>query len=234
MQTKISSVSKNIRQQTLLRLLQFTSPVLPIGSYAYSQGLERVVDVAWVSDASSLEKWFGGLMNSSLKNIDIPIMKRLYQAWLNDDIKMVRYWNTALLAYRETSEIRKEELDKGLAMANLLVSLEQDNVNRLSFIEEISFLSCYCYASVYWKINLFDATTAYIWGWLENQVVSAIKIMPLGQSKGQKILNNLVEIIPKVVEDGLQISDDAIGLTLPAQAIASAQHETQYARLFRS
>lgn len=117
MDIKVSPLFKNRKQQTLLRLLQLTSPALPVGSYAYSQGLEWVVNAVWVKDADGLEEWLKGLMQGSMNSIDIPIMKRLYQAWLNNDIGMARYWNAVLLAYRETSEVRKEELDKGYALS---------------------------------------------------------------------------------------------------------------------
>ena len=211
MNIKVSSLFKYGKQQALLRLLQLTSPVLPVGSYAYSQGLEWVVDAAWVKDADSLEEWLKGLMQGSLYNNDIPIMKRLYQAWLNNDIETVKYWNAVLLAYRETSEIRKEELDKGHALANLLTSLKLSNAVQLSNDKGSSFLSGYCCAAVEWQIDLFDTAMGYVWGWLENQVVSAMKVMPLGQSAGQMILNNLIETILVIVEDGLQVSDENIG-----------------------
>jgi urease accessory protein len=234
MNIKVSPLFKNRKQQALLRLLQLTSPALPVGSYAYSQGLEWVVDATWIKDADSLEEWLKGLMHGSINSIDIPIMKHLYQAWLNNDIGMAQHWNAVLLAYRETSEVRKEELDRGHALANLLTSLNLSNATQLSADKELSFVTGYCCAAVEWQIDLFDAAMAYIWGWSENQVVSAMKIMPLGQSAGQTILNNLIEIIPVIVENGLQVSDEDIGSILPAQAIACAQHETQYARLFRS
>ena len=78
MNIKVSPLFKNRKQQALLRLLQLTSPALPVGSYAYSQGLEWVVDATWIKDADSLEEWLKGLMHGSINSIDIPIMKHLY------------------------------------------------------------------------------------------------------------------------------------------------------------
>ena len=70
--------------------------------------------------------------------------------------------------------------------------------------------------------------------WAENQVLSAIKLVPLGQTTGQKILSSVIEIIPELVATGLSLEDEEMGYTAPGQGIASALHETQYTRLFRS
>ena len=70
--------------------------------------------------------------------------------------------------------------------------------------------------------------------WAENQVLAAIKLIPLGQTAGQKILSSVIKIIPDQVLTGLSLNDEEIGYTAPGQAIASALHETQYTRLFRS
>jgi urease accessory protein len=73
-----------------------------------------------------------------------------------------------------------------------------------------------------------------VWSWLENLVLSAVKIIPLGQTQGQKILHQMTPLIPAAVAQGLQVVDDDIGAASPALAIASSRHETQYTRLFRS
>ena len=79
-----------------------------------------------------------------------------------------------------------------------------------------------------------DALTAYLWSWLENQVLAAMKTMPLGQVAGQKMLLALGAPFPAVVAGVQTIADDDIGSFAPGLAIASARHETQYTRLFRS
>jgi urease accessory protein len=70
--------------------------------------------------------------------------------------------------------------------------------------------------------------------WAENKVLCAMKLIPLGQTDGQKILSAVIETISDVVTEGLNLPDEAIGYTAPGQGIASALHETQYTRLFRS
>ena len=70
--------------------------------------------------------------------------------------------------------------------------------------------------------------------WTENQVLAAIKLVPLGQTDGQKILSSAIEMIPNQVLAGLSLNDEEMGYTTLGQGIASALHETQYTRLFRS
>ncbi|MGB5737632.1 MAG: urease accessory UreF family protein, partial [Thiohalocapsa sp.] len=74
----------------------------------------------------------------------------------------------------------------------------------------------------------------YAWAWAENLVLAGIKIVPLGQRQGQQVLQRLAARIPSAVESALLLADDEIGASNPALAIASANHETQYTRLFRS
>ncbi len=78
------------------------------------------------------------------------------------------------------------------------------------------------------------ALTAYVWSWLENQVLAAIKLVPLGQVAGQRLLAALGARIPQVVATAMTLADDDLSTFAPGLALASARHETQYTRLFRS
>jgi urease accessory protein len=89
-------------------------------------------------------------------------------------------------------------------------------------------------AAVRWGISLNDAAHGFLWMWAENKVLCAMKLIPLGQTDGQKILSAVIETISRVVNQGLGLPDEDIGYTAPGQGIASALHETQYTRLFRS
>ena len=89
-------------------------------------------------------------------------------------------------------------------------------------------------AAVAWEIPLSTALHAYAWGWLENQVLVGVKLIPLGQLAGQRLLLELSEGIPEACARALDYRDDELGGTLPIVALASSLHETQYSRLFRS
>ena len=96
------------------------------------------------------------------------------------------------------------------------------------------FLTLYSLAAVRWNISLNDAAHGFLWMWAENKVLCAMKLIPLGQADGLKILSAVIETISHVIMRGLDLPDEDIGYTTPGQGIASALHETQYTRLFRS
>ena len=69
------------RNGSLLHLMHLVSPALPVGAYAYSQGLEYAVESGWVTDQAKLQGWLGGVMRESLARVDIPVLLRLHHAW---------------------------------------------------------------------------------------------------------------------------------------------------------
>jgi len=110
-------------QNINLRLLQLCSPMLPIGAYAYSQGMEFAVSAGWVKDESTAADWIQGLLKNSLLNLDLPILSRIYKAWQAGDENAVLYWNNYLYASRESAELRAEDRQLAQALARLLMDL---------------------------------------------------------------------------------------------------------------
>lgn len=217
-----------------LRLLQLTSPALPIGAFTYSQGLEWAVESGWVQDPDTLCDWLRGLLEDNLAGLELPILARLYQAGKAEDRDEIRYWSERLYASRETRELRQEERNRARALTTLLIDLGIGQA--AGWRDELSLCQAapHAVASVHWDIALEDSLLGYAWGWLENQVAAAIKLIPLGQTDGQRVQLRLAAEIPPLVERAMTLPDQEIGAGAPALAIASARHETQYTRLFRS
>ena len=223
----------------LLRLLQLVSPCLPTGGFAYSQGLEWAVEAAWVKDGKNLESWLKEILKKSMVCVDIPIFLRLYDACCAKNINAFTRWSLILLSCRETRELCQEEKDRGRAMASILRSLDlerNDAPESEGWYKVVSTcqLAGFALAAANWKISVKEATTGYLWAWIENQVLAGVKIIPLGQTQGQQILLRLSSRINTAVERGMALNDDDIGSSLPALAIGSSCHEIQYTRLFRS
>ena len=218
----------------LLKLLQLSSPTLPVGAFAYSQGLESAIELGHVKSKESLQIWLLDSLNLSLKFVDLPLFSRLYKSWRNNEIDAVLKWNQNLYAQRETYELREEDHHLGLALARLLKDLDIEEANRLYKEKQLCFLTLFTLAASKWDISLEQAANGFIWSWVDNQVAAAIKLVPLGQTDGQRVLTEMMPKIPEIVKQGLAMSDDEIGASLPMMAILSSQHETQYSRLFRS
>ncbi|HWL75379.1 MAG TPA: urease accessory protein UreF, partial [Burkholderiaceae bacterium] len=209
----------------LVRLLQLASPTLPVGTYSYSQGLEAAIEAGVVTDASSAEHWIGDLLEFSMSRMEAPLLFRMISN--PGDIEAL---NLLFLANRETAELRAETVQMGYSLNRLLPSL---GVAELA-IEEPSFPAAFAAAINAWSIDTHSALQAYLWSWLENQVMAALKAVPLGQTDGQQMLLSLADRIPGIVSRAMATHDEDIGSFAPGFAILSSKHETQYSRLFRS
>jgi urease accessory protein len=218
----------------LLRLLQLVSPSLPIGMYSYSQGLERAVEDGWITNADQSADWLRGVLTNALARVDAPIMARLYDAWTAIDMVAVESWSRTLAACRETAELRAEDRQTGQALARLLVNLELPEAQDWLRRPDATLATLFSLAASRWQIDKADAMAGYLWGWLENQVLCAVKLVPLGQVAGQRLLKDLAGDIPGLVKQALSMADDDIGGSCFGLALASSRHEMQYSRLFRS
>lgn len=218
----------------LLRLLQLVSPALPVGAYNFSQGLEYAVEARWVHDERSAFAWIAGLASRSIGTLDIPLLFRLHRAWDEADDVAVARWSALLLAARETAELRAEERHMGAALAKILVEAGIAAAEPWKTSGKASFATLFALAASRWSIPAEDAASGYLWAWAENQVLGAVKLVPLGQSAGQRLLGDLVALMPAIVARGAMLPDSDISVSSPGQAYASALHETQYSRLFRS
>jgi len=219
-----------------IRLWQLISPTLPIGAYSYSQGLEYAVEVEWIKDEQTAEQWIIGQIKNNLSQLDVPIFLRMYEAWEKNDVEQVRYWNQIILALREAAELRQEDCNLGNALIKVMNGLDVTMPSLANIVddEDMAFVSTFSFACQYWSIDKIEAVHGLLWSWCENQVAAAIKIIPLGQTSGQRIMSHAIEAISIAIHKGQNCSDEEIGLLAPGLAIASALHETQYSRMFRS
>lgn len=119
----------------------------------------------------------------------------------------------------------------GRALARVPVEVD---INRAEAWREASpcLATMFSLAAVRWQISA-NTFSGYLWTWSANQVLAAIKLVPLGQSAAQRLLHRLTQDMPAIVERADGLSDHAIAVGTPSQALASAQHELQYTRLYR-
>jgi urease accessory protein len=221
----------------LVRLLQLASPALPVGAYSYSQGLESACEAKIICDKDSARRWVNDVLQFNIATMEAPIVARLYHAWQSEDFKAASYWNQYFLASRESAELRAETEQMGYSLAKLLVDgkfCELTQVTSLTGLQPKSFPVAFSFAAVSFSVSIEDALTAYLWSWLENQVIAAVKLVPLGQVAGQSLLFDLGQDIPSLAQRALRLADDELCNFSPGLAILSGQHETQYSRLFRS
>ncbi len=216
------------------RLWQLMSPTLPVGAYSYSAGLEYAIEAGWIGDAAAMADWLEGQLRHGLARVDIPLLARLHACWQAGDRDGVRHYSRWLRASRETAELVAEDRHLGRALARLLDELGMSEAEPWSAEEDVSWAGMFALALARWDIPLAEGAEAYLWAWCENQVAAAIKLVPLGQTAGQRTLLDLAAVVGEAAAEGLALPAEAIGGTAPGVAIASSLHETQYSRLFRS
>jgi urease accessory protein len=204
----------------LVRLLQLASPTLPVGAYSYSQGLEAAIEARIVFDTASAEAWIGDVLELSVARMEAQLLRAQIAVPTQER-------NDFFVATRETAELRAETLQMGQALAKLL-----SDMNVAVGIEQPAYPTSFAIAARHWNIEPREALVAYLWSWLENQVMAAVKAVPLGQTAGQKILLSLGDRLDELAD--LELPEEQWANLAPGLAVLSARHETQYSRLFRS
>jgi len=139
-----------------------------------------------------------------------------------------------LLASRETAELRAEDIHIGRALMRLLGEFGISEALAFDRNGDVSWATAFALATTRWSIDMDQAALGYAWAWSENQVAAAVKLIPLGQSAGQRALLRIADTIPEAVEAAHALEDESIGATTPGVSLASGWHEVQYSRLFRS
>lgn len=223
----------------LVRLLQLASPALPVGAYTYSQGLEWAVECGAVRSEAEAGRWIGDLLECNIACFEAPLMARQCAAWAAGEDAEVARLNDDFLASRETAELRAETAQMGYSLTRLLLELDAFAGlpgwrERLQRVDSPAFPTAWSAAAAAWTVPAEQALAAYLWAWLENQVMAALKAVPLGQSAGQRLLATLGATIPRLAAAAQALPEAQWCNYTPGLALASSRHETQYTRLFRS
>lgn len=223
---------RDARQQ--LRLMQLASSSLPVGSFTWSQGLEWAVETGWVQDVEAFARWQTQQMDNNVFTVDLPLFARLYRACEREDIDEARRWTTYLLACRETRELREEERSRGAAFTRLVVDWIPECPPAWRALFADSQLCGMAWLGVQWRMSLPDLALSLGYSWIESAVMAGVKLVPFGQQAAQRLIISLGDHYAQGMTQALSCPDEDLGSATPLAAIASARHETQYCRLFRS
>ena len=217
----------------LLGLMQLVSPALPIGAFAWSQGLESAFELGWVNNEAELREWVEGVLEDGLSRCELPVLARLQTAWAEQNAEAIARWNTWLQATRETAELSDEDTRLGAALVTLLRNLDLLPEGPL-LPDEPGYITMFAWAAHTRQVPVRQTLLGFAWSWLENQLAVACKALPLGHTAAQRIIEGTRPRLVEAVDTALERQDEDLGPVLPGLALGSALHETQYSRLFRS
>jgi urease accessory protein len=185
---------------------------------------------------ASASDWLVDQLHLGLARADLPVLAKAIGAWRRGDLEHVRELNDWVRHTRESHELRAQTEQMG---RSLLEWLRHHNTAGPEDIEasaqmQPTYPIAFALAASATQAGVRDALLVFAFSWAENMMSAAIKSVPLGQRAGQRILSRLADEIPAVVEQALRTKDSERQAFTPMLAILSAQHETQYSRLFRS
>lgn len=250
--------------KSLFAAFRLASPALPIGGFSYSQGLETAIDRGWVRDEVSTAAWIADCLELNIGSFEAPMIANLYAAVAAGNVARALELNEDYLATRETAELRAETLQMGYSLMRLLrddlaASCAQRNKSDLSVattaawqpvldallaqeactialaeFDEVSLPLAWAFAALVSSVSRQQALASYLWAWAENQVMAALKALPLGQQSGHRILSQLVPLLDSATQRALVLPPSQWSNFAPGFALSSSWHESQYSRMFRS
>ena len=239
--------------QALLRLLQLTSPALPVGAYSYSEGLETLVDQGVVVTAAALVAWLEQELTYGLVAIDGAAVSLAHQAFAQAGLSEpgdqgplgvtravsrsgIAALNHQLSALRDSEEARQQSWAMGRALVRMATHLHPDLKPWLSAAgTPCNFAVAFGLVAARWEIEAQAAVLGYLHSWAANLITSAVKLIPLGQTVGQQMLLKLYPALETTCDRCLAATTlDDLSLSSWGTSLATMQHEALYTRLFRS
>jgi len=222
----------------LLELMRLASPALPVGGFSYSEGLEAACEAGLARDADSTQAWLLDQLQLGLARCDLPAAAQAFAAWRGGDLPRIQALNDWGTCTRETHELLQQTQQMGRSLVDWM---RRRCAQPDAMVEAAAMLApaptwpvAFALAASRSGAPRREALLAFAAGWAENMVAAAIKAVPLGQSAGQRLLDALSLELPRQVDAAIALPDGARQAFAPMLAILSAQHETQYSRLFRS
>lgn len=224
----------------LFRLMAWLSPSYPVGAFAYSHGLEYLVETGVVTDKDGLRLWLADILRHGGGWSDAVLFRHAFEAAARGDRDGLRDVADLARAMAVSKERKLETMAQGRAFLSATRAAwpwEEDDGGdgELPGGEtEIAYPVAVAMAAAGHGIDLEDALNAYLHGVAANLVSAGVRLVPLGQTDGQRTLAALEPVIGAVARSALTAPLEAVGGCALLTDIASMNHETQYSRLFRS
>jgi urease accessory protein len=224
------------------KLLAWFSPAMPIGAYSYSHGLEYAVEAGLVTDAPALRDYLDAALRHGTGQLDASLLCAAYRASRDGACEGRSLADIAMLAaaFRSTSELALESAAQGRALLTVLrqawpapplcalaALCRQHEVEPAHAVT--AGVACAAHG-----LPLQPSVVAFLHGFAANLVSAGVRLIPLGQTDGQRLTAALEDTVRAVAAGALAASLEDLGTASPMIDLCAIAHETQYTRLFRS
>lgn len=228
---------KTMTTNGLYQLMSWMSPSYPVGAYTYSHGIEYAVEAGLIKDRAQLTAWLKDVIEFGAGRTDTILLAEAYRAAQNKDEALLFEIAELGFACCPTKELALETTAQGRAFVTITDEVfPSASLSALKDTWKGSVIYPVAVAAIAADrgVGLEETLVAYLHGFVSNLVSAAVRIIPLGQTDGQRTIAALEEAAARQVQTALFSTLDDIGTATLMVDWCSAQHETQYTRLFRS
>jgi urease accessory protein len=209
----------------ILTLTQWLSPSYPLGSFAYSHGLEAALADGWVHDAATLQIWLEDIVSDGSGWADVVLFCEAFNTSENDALLQVDATGRAFAASHERL---RESLNQGAAFARTVNATSQLELPPLLFPVAVGW------AAARQNAPLRLAASLYLQAFVSNIVLACVRLTPLGQTDGQAIIQALAPLCEKAAKSASKATLNDLHSNTFMSDIAAMRHEVQQPRLFQS
>lgn len=228
---------EQLNPASLYRLMAWLSPSFPVGAFSYSSGIEWAVEAGDIADAETLKDWLGVMLVDGGGICDAILFAHAHRAAASGDDKALRGVAELAAAFAPSKERHLETTAQGNAfIAAMRAAWSCDAIERLTSVWDgpVAYPVAVAVASAGHGIALEPSLLAYLQAVAANWVSAGVRLIPLGQTQGLRVLAALEPVVALTAQRALGATLDDLGSAAFRADLASARHETQYTRLFRS
>lgn len=222
----------------LYRLVSWLSPAFPVGAFSYSHGLEWAVEADAVRDRATAESWIGDVLANGAGRTDAIFLRHADAAVAGGDQAALAAVNALAVAFAPSAERHLETTAQGRAfLSTVAATWPHPAIDRAVAAlegEPVAYPVAVGIAAGAHGIAPHATTVAYLHAFAANLVSAAVRLVPLGQTDGQRITAALAGTVEALAAEAAEAPLEEAGGAAIAADVAAMRHETQYTRLFRS
>ena len=229
--------AESLDPSQLYRLMAWLSPSFPVGAFSYSSGLEWAVEAGDLRDAAGLQRWLSTVIAHGNGFCDGVFFVQCYRAVAAEDEAILHSVAELAAAFTPSKERQLETTAQGQAFLHTArATWSCDALVRFgaTWKGPVAYPVAVAVAAAGHGIPLAPALHAYMHAVAANLVSAGVRLIPLGQTDGQRLLAALRGVIGTTCDRALAAELDDLGSAAFRADLASMRHEAQYTRLFRS